>query len=69
MKRGTAAAYCDLTPTEFEREVCAGRLPGSVKLGNDAHWSRSALDERLAELAGEGSRDWRKDQKAYRNAA
>ena len=65
MKRGTAAAYCDLTPTEFEREVAAGKLPLPVALGNTEHWSRIALDEHLANLAGEGVYDWRKEQPLY----
>lgn len=69
MQRGMAAAYCDLPPVDFEREVSAGRLPGSFMLGGKPHWSRSSLDERLADLAGEGAGDWRKNQKAYRNAA
>lgn len=61
MLRGTAAAYCDLTPVEFEREVAAGRLPMSVKLGNSEHWSRAAIDADLARIGGT-STDWRKDQ-------
>ncbi|MET0439147.1 MAG: hypothetical protein ABW043_16805 [Devosia sp.] len=65
MKKGTAAAYCDLTPTEFEREVIAGKLPLPVPLGNHEHWSRAALDDYLAELAGEARHDWRKDQPLY----
>lgn len=65
MQRGMAAAYCDLPPVEFDREVFAGRLPASFPLGGKAHWSRSALDESLANLAGEGHTDWRRKQKAY----
>lgn len=65
MKRGTAALYCDLTPTEFDREVTAGRLPMAIKLGNHEHWSRVSLDERLAELAGETEDNWRARQPAY----
>jgi predicted DNA-binding transcriptional regulator AlpA len=65
MKRGTAAAYCDITPVEFDREVIAGRLPSPVRLGNAEHWSRALIDECLANLAGEGPHDWRKGVKAY----
>lgn len=65
MRRGTAARYCDLTPTEFDREVTAGKLPLPVRLGNHEHWSRVSLDEHLAELAGETDDDWRKRQPAY----
>lgn len=65
MKRGTAAAYCDLTPTEFDREVTAGKLPLPIALGNHEHWSRVQLDEYIANLAGEGAADWRREQPAY----
>lgn len=65
MKRGTAAAYCDLTPTDFDREVTAGKLPLPFILGKDEHWSRVQLDEYLASLAGEGGSDWRREQPAY----
>jgi predicted DNA-binding transcriptional regulator AlpA len=66
MKRGTAALYLDLSAAEFDREVGEGRLPGPIMLGRAEHWSRVALDERLAEMVGEGKkRDWRKDQPLY----
>lgn len=58
LKRRTAAAYCDLSPAEFEREVNAGTLPLPVKLGNSEHWSRRKLDEALDALNGEAG-DWR----------
>lgn len=67
MTLGRAAHYCDLSPTEFEREVAAGRLPVPVKLGKADHWSRATLDEYLARIAGESSDDWRKDSNLYRN--
>lgn len=69
MQRGMAAAYCDLPPVDFDREVFAGRLPDSFMLGGKPHWSRVALDESLADLGGEGAGDWRKKQKAYQDAA
>lgn len=65
MKRGTAAAYCDLLPADFDREVVAGKLPLPFILGKHEHWSRVQLDEYLANLAGEGGDDWRRDQPAY----
>ncbi len=65
MTRGRAAHYCDLSEAEFEREVAAGRLPMPVKLGNREHWSRIALDECLARIAGENGGDWRKGQPLY----
>jgi hypothetical protein len=61
MKRTTAAAYCDLTGPAFEAEVMAGRLPLPVKLGNQDHWDRDALDEDLSRISGRAG-DWRKEQ-------
>lgn len=58
MKRAKAAAYCDLSPKEFEREVSEGRLPMPVMLGDSEHWSRRKLDEALELLHG-GADDWR----------
>lgn len=58
MRRQKAAAYCDLTVPEFEREIVDGRLPEPVKIGNSEHWLRSKLDEALEKLAG-GAQDWR----------
>lgn len=71
MKRANAARYLDLTGPEFDREVAAGRLPFPVMLGKSEHWSRVALDEYVASLAGEGSDadDWRSRCKAYSDAA
>lgn len=57
MKRGNAAAYCDLTVAEFEREVNEGRLPLPIMLGKSEHWSRRKLDEALEALHG-GVPDW-----------
>lgn len=67
MRRGTAAVYLDMTPTEFDREVMSGRLPMPVKIGNHEHWSRVQLDQHIAALYGEGGGedDWRKRQPAY----
>jgi hypothetical protein len=65
MRRGTAAAYIDVTPTEFDREVAAGRMPLPVKIGNADHWSRAQLDEHIASLLGEHKADWRAAQPLY----
>ncbi len=65
MLRHRAAHYCDLTEKGFEREVAAGRLPPPVPLDGKDHWSRAALDEALAQIAGEATGDWRKDQPLY----
>ena len=32
MRLKVAAAYCDLSPADFEREIIAGRLPMPVKV-------------------------------------
>jgi len=69
MKRATVAAYLDITPTELEREIAAGRLPMPVKVGNTDHWSRAAIDASVESLAGESVDDWRKGQPLYGNAA
>lgn len=58
MKRAKAAAYCDLSAAEFEREINDGRLPMPVKLGNSEHWSKLQLDKALEKIAS-GSNDWR----------
>jgi predicted DNA-binding transcriptional regulator AlpA len=68
MKRRTAAAYCDLSPAEFEREVNEGRLPLPIKLGDSEHWSRRKLDEALDALHGEAG-DWRGKLGLKRDAA
>jgi predicted DNA-binding transcriptional regulator AlpA len=65
MVRSRAAHWCDLSEAEFEREVLAGNLPQPVRLGNRDHWSRVALDEYLAQLAGDSLPDWRKGSKLY----
>lgn len=57
MKRATAAAYCDLSESAFEREVFAGRLPASVKLGGREHWDIKALDKALDKLTGQDDAD------------
>lgn len=68
LRRPKAAAYCDLTVAEFEREVAAGRLPMPVTLGNSEHWSRVALDEALERISGERADDWRKGSRLYAQA-
>lgn len=68
LRRTNAAAYCDLSIAEFEREVNAGTLPLPVKLGNSEHWSRRKLDEALEALHG-GVSDWREKAGLKRSAA
>lgn len=71
MKRKTAAEYCDLSESAFEREVLAGKLPCAVKLGERDHWDRKALDKALDALMGNDAEpDYRKQLKArYDEAA
>jgi hypothetical protein len=70
MRRPTAAAYCDLSVADFEREVVGGRLPAPIKLGREDHWSLDQLDAALDTMLGVGGkRDWRKDQPGLNAAA
>lgn len=69
MRRQKAAAYCDLSVPEFEREVAAGRLPSPVQLGRHEHWSKAQLDKALAIIAGEIDDDWRRGSPLYGSAA
>lgn len=69
MRRTLAARYCDLSPSEFEREIADGRLPSPVRLGNSEHWSKVQLDRSLAVLAGDASNDWRAGSPLYGDAA
>ena len=70
MRRSTAAAYCDLTSADFEREVAAGRLPEGIRLGSEVHWSRDQLDASLDRMLGiGGSGEWRRNQPGLSNAA
>lgn len=68
MRRQTAAAYLDLSIPEFEREVTAGRLPMPVRLGNNEHWSRAAIDDAVARLSGERAGSWREKAGLYAEA-
>ncbi len=61
LKRANAAKYCELTPQQFDVEVFAGRLPGSVAMSGGPRWDRAALDASLDEMSS-GANDWRKDQ-------
>lgn len=68
LRRATAAAYCDLTAAEFEREIADGRVPLPVIFGGSEHWSRVLLDEALERLTGEQVPDWRQRTKLYAKA-
>lgn len=70
MKLANAAAYCDLTPAAFEREVFAGKLPVGRLIGGKEHWDKVALDRAIDALMGNGEADWRKElRKRYGEAA
>ena len=66
MTRSRAAHYVDLSEAEFEREVAAGRLPGSIMLGKKPHWNRVDLDKHLDRLAEGMAGDWRASSNLYR---
>lgn len=72
MRRSYAAAYCNLSASDFEREVIAGRLPAPVPFGGGESWSRVKLDEALDRILGNAPRrpdDWRREQPLYGEAA
>lgn len=60
MKRKTAAEYCDMSESAFEREIIAGRLPAGVMFGGREHWRKEALDGAFARLSGEAVPDYRR---------
>lgn len=66
MKRATAAAYCDMSETAFEREVLEGRFPVSFKVGGREHWCRNALDKALDIITGAAQDDEPDYRKALR---
>lgn len=65
MRRRTAALYCDMTETEFEREVATARFPMAVKVGDEERWSRPQLDAALDRLTGDKLPDWKSKAKFY----
>jgi hypothetical protein len=65
MRRPTAAAYCDMSIAEFERQVAAGLLPCPVALGKVQRWSKVQLDKTLAAIAGDFEQDWRVGSPLY----
>lgn len=69
MRRQLAALYCDLSVSEFEREVAEGRLPMPLLVGNHEHWSKAQIDKQVAILLGEVEEDWRVGSPLYGDAA
>jgi hypothetical protein len=65
MKKATLARYLDMTPTEVEKEVSAGRLPMPIRMGSSDHWSRISVDSMIERMAGESLDDWRSAQPLY----
>lgn len=65
MCRATAARYLDMTPSEFEGEVVAERLPMPLRFGRSDRWRRAAIDDALDRQAGAGAEDWRDQCKLY----
>jgi len=65
MKKATLARYLDISPSEVEKEVCAGRLPMPVRIGSAEHWSRVAVDSMVEAIAGDKTDDWRQEQPWY----
>ena len=65
MKRRTAAAYLDLSLTDFDREVANAKLPPGVSLGRSLHWLRVSIDEHLDRLSGDVAPSWRARSPLY----
>jgi hypothetical protein len=68
MKRATAAAYCDLSPAEFDKAVASGSLSLGFALGRSLHWSQVTIDEHLDRLSGDAVPDWRERSPLYNPA-
>lgn len=69
MKRATACAYLDISATELEREIAAGRLPHPVLLGKYEHWSQAEIDSFMDKLTGTTDDDWRMKMPLYAEEA
>jgi len=70
MKVKTAAAYCDMSVSAFQREVTAGNLPGPASLGRVDHWHRPTLDRALSLIAGEDIPEFEREfEKRYGSQA
>ena len=67
MKKATLARYLDISPSEVEKEVTAGRLPLPIRIGSTDHWSRAAVDSMVERITGEALDDWRREQPLYAN--
>lgn len=59
MKLNTAAAYCEMKPADFVREMASGRFPVPVVLEGGERWDREELDKVLTGLSAYED-DWRK---------
>ena len=55
MKRSTAAAYCDMSVSAFEKEVLSGRFPSPVTIGGREHWCIKALDKAVDHITGQAN--------------
>jgi predicted DNA-binding transcriptional regulator AlpA len=44
MRLATAAAYLDLSPASFKREIAIGRMPTPIKFGGRDSWRRASID-------------------------
>lgn len=49
MKRNTAAYYCGMSITSFDKAVAAGELPRGVKKIGGVYWLRQELENALLE--------------------
>lgn len=52
MKRRTVAEYLDMSEDSVVKEVSAGKLPASFKIGGMDHWRKDAIDAAIAHITG-----------------
>lgn len=52
MRKATASAYLDMSPSAFANEVARGRLPKPVSFGGSDHWYKPAIDDAIDLLVG-----------------
>lgn len=64
MSRQSAAKYLDMTTSEFDNAIAAGKLPeGTTYFGGKPRWNRAALDEAIEQATGRGPAPWKGKRK------
>ena len=57
LNRSQAAAYVGISPTQFDKMVIAGDMPGPRKIGKRRVWDRIELDQAFEDLPRAGAND------------